>query len=86
MMSIVAWIIAYVLVGSLLVIALVYVGFLVYKAFRIRQDFKRADSYRFIIRSPSEEFDVSPITDGSPSPKLLEASFKPPTQPPYSGM
>ena len=84
-MFIASWIIAYVLVGVLLVITLVYVGFLAFKAYSIRQDIKRAHSYRYILRTPSEDFKISSATDGSPSPKLLEASVRPPTQPPYFG-
>ncbi|PFX31923.1 Synaptotagmin-10 [Stylophora pistillata] len=45
---------------------------------------KRAHSYRYIMRTPSEDFEISSATDGSPSPKLLEASLRPPTQPPFS--
>lgn len=83
-MSLASWIIAYILVGLLLVITLVYVGLLAFKAYSIRQDMKRAHSYRYIMRTPSEDFEISSATDGSPSPKLLEASLRPPTQPPFS--
>ena len=84
-MSIAAWVIAYILIGLLFLVTLVYVGVLVYKAHEIRKANRtRVERFGFI-------FDKAPGTDdtasgtNSPSPKRLEASVKPPSQSPYSG-
>lgn len=84
-MSIALWIIAYILIGVLLLITLVYVGVLSYKAYLIRRDNRKMGyNYGFIIGTPSEN-GLASATDTPPSPKRLEASVKPPTVPPYSG-
>ena len=83
MMSIALWIIAYILIGLLLLITLVYVGVLLYRTSVIRRDNRKMGyNYGFIIGTPSEPGSVK---DTPPSPKRLEASVKPPTVPPYSG-
>ena len=85
-MSIAAWIIAYVLIGVLLLITLVYVGVLLLKAFAIRKENRRKPTnYGFILGTPSDCDEPASATDTPPSPKRLEASVKPPTEPPYSG-
>lgn len=84
-MSIAAWIVAYVLIGLLLLGTLVYVGVLLMKACAIRMDYrKKPQNYGFIIGTSSDIDDPASETDTPPSPKRLEASVKPPTQPPYS--
>lgn len=83
-MSIAAWVIAYILIGLLLLITIGYVGVLSYKAYVIRRD-NRKLNYGFIIGTPSELDEPVSATDTPPSPKRLEASVKPPTEPPYSG-
>ncbi|KAJ7360292.1 hypothetical protein OS493_016922 [Desmophyllum pertusum] len=82
-MSIAAWVIAYILIGLLLLITIGYVGVLSYKAYVIRRD-NRKLNYGFIIGTPSELDEPVSATDTPPSPKRLEASVKPPTEPPYS--
>ena len=85
-MSIAAWIIAYVLIGLLLLITLVYVGVLILKAYAIRKDFQRKPpNYGFILGTPSDFDEATSAANTPPSPKRLEASVKPPTEPPYSG-
>ena len=85
-MSIAAWIIAYVLIGLLLLITLVYVGVLLMKAYAIRKENRqKPQNYGFILGTPSEVSEPASGTDTPPSPKRLEASVKPPTEPPFSG-
>lgn len=84
-MSIAAWIIAYVLIGLLLLITLVYVGVLLLKAYAIRKDYRKPPNYGFILGTPSDFDEPTSAPDTPPSPKRLEASVKPPTEPPYSG-
>lgn len=85
-MSIALWIIAYTLIGLLLLITLVYVGVLSYKTYVIRRDNRKMGyNYGFIIGTPSEGDRPGSAKDTPPSPKRLEASVKPPTVPPYSG-
>ena len=85
-MSIAAWIIAYVLIGLLLLITLVYVGVLLMKAYAIRKENRQKhQNYGFILGTPSEVSEPASGTDTPPSPKRLEASVKPPTEPPFSG-
>lgn len=85
-MSIAAWIVAYILIGLLLLVTLVYVGVLSYRAYVIRRDNRKLPhNYGFIIGTPSEVDGPASAMDTPPSPKRLEASVKPPTEPPYSG-
>lgn len=85
-MSIALWIIAYILIGLLLLITLVYVGVLSYRTYVIRRDNRKMGyNYGFIISTPSEVDEPAWAKDTPPSPKRLEASVKPPTVPPYSG-
>ena len=85
-MSIAAWIVAYVLIGLLLLGTLVYVGVLLMKAYAIRMENQnKPQNYGFIIGTSSDIDDPASGTDTPPSPKRLEASVKPPTEPPYSG-
>ena len=86
-MAIAAWIIAYILVGLLLLITLVYVAVLIMKAYAIRKENRRKPTnYGFILGTSSEIDDPAWETvDTPPSPKRLEASVRPPTEPPYSG-
>lgn len=85
-MSIALWIIAYTLIGLLLLITLVYIGVLSYKTYVIRRDNRKMGyNYGFIIGTPSEGEGPASANDTPPSPKRLEASVKPPTVPPYSG-
>lgn len=82
-MSIAAWIVAYVLLGLLLIITLVYVGVLVMRAYTIRKENRmKASNYGFILSPPPSE---TSGTDTPPSPKRLEASVKPPSEAPFSG-
>lgn len=84
-MSIAAWIIAYALIGLLLLITLVYVGVLLMKAYAIRKENRqKPQNYGFILGTPSEVSEPASGTDTPPSPKRLEASVKPPTEPPFS--
>ena len=85
-MSIALWIIAYTLIGLLLLLTLVYVGVLSYKTYVIRRENRKMGyNYGFIIGTPSEGDGPASAKDTPPSPKRLEASVKPPTVPPYSG-
>lgn len=82
-MSIAAWIVAYVLLGLLLIITLVYVGVLVMRAYTIRKENRmKASNYGFILSPPPSE---TSGTDTPPSPKRLEASVRPPSEAPFSG-
>lgn len=81
-MSIAAWIVAYVLLGLLLIITLVYVGVLVMRAYTIRKENRmKASNYGFILSPPPSE---TSGTDTPPSPKRLEASVRPPSEAPFS--
>ncbi|XP_044177047.1 synaptotagmin-9-like isoform X3 [Acropora millepora] len=85
-MTIVAWIVAYVFIGSLLLATFVYVGVLLVKTYSIRKENRRkAQNYGFFLLPPSDVGDNSTSGNATtPSPTRLEASLKPPTQPPYS--
>lgn len=85
-MTIVAWIVAYVFIGSLLLATFVYVGVLLVKTYSIRKENRRkAQNYGFFLLPPSDVGDNSTSGNAStPSLTRLEASLKPPTQPPYS--
>ena len=86
-MTIVAWVVAYVFIGSLLLATFVYVGVLLVKTYSIRKENRRkAQNYGFFLLPPSDVGDNSTSGNAStPSLTRLEASLKPPTQPPYSG-
>ena len=85
-MSIALWILAYTLIGLLLLITFVYVAILSYKTYLIRRDNRKmGHNYGFIIGTPSEGDGPGWAKDTPPSPKRLEASVKPPTVRPFSG-
>lgn len=86
-MSTVAWIVAYVVIGSLLLATFVYVGVVLMKTYSIRKENRRkAQNYGFLLSTPSDVGDNSASGIATPqSLRRLEASVKPPTQPPYSG-
>lgn len=84
-MSIAAWIVAYILIGLLLILTLVYVGVLIMRAYAIRKENQsKPSNYGFILGTSSEIDDPAWETETPPSPKRLEASVRPPTEPPYS--
>lgn len=85
-MSTAAWIIAYVLIGLLLLAAFVYVGVLLVKTYIIRQEIRqKAQNYSLILSTPSDAGNKSASGTGSPAtPRRLEATVKPPSELPYS--
>ena len=82
-MSRTEWIVAFTIIGVLLVCSLVYVGYMVYRTQAIRKK-NREKKSADLGTSFGETAPATEKKSGSPKPKRLEATLKMPRSP-YSG-